>query len=387
MSDEDDYEFFKLRKEAKTYISKLFHWNRTDDVGKRSVKMIMDGCDEIKVGEIQGAMCLRQSGSVRKTQVAVIVSQDHKRISRVTLQTFKTRAGEWTESVEKEEFTFRFGEFQRLLNFLRQIEFIDFSDTENFHIEDISTQTGPKVIVDAPDGALLSRIKDMPADARKGLFASLKSNLSAEEINILLGRKDALAEFSSHLEENDWSEADWQNFFEREQWVFGYGLDYRILRHFDREMTVGGGGSDNKDKPIIDFLETFKDYTVLVEIKKPNTPIFKSSRGGRSGTWEFSSDFIGAVSQIVEQKAEWLAYAQNGDHYNHAGTEKLRARTRNAKALLVIGSQKEFETTSKAKEAEIKRDTFELFRQETRSIDIVTYDELYERAKFITRNK
>jgi len=38
---------------------------------------------------------------------------------------------------------------------------------------------------------------------------------------------------------SDWSEVQWQDFFEREQWVFGYGLDYRMMRQFDREMTVG----------------------------------------------------------------------------------------------------------------------------------------------------
>ena len=31
-------------------------------------------------------------------------------------------------------------------------------------------------------------------------------------------------------------------------------------------------------------------------------------------------------------------------------------------------------------------DTFELFRRECRGIDIVTYDELLERARFITRS-
>jgi len=33
------------------------------------------------------------------------------------------------------------------------------------------------------------------------------------------------------------------------------------------------------------------------------------------------------------------------------------------------------------------RDTFELFRRENRSIDIVTFDELLERARFITRSR
>jgi hypothetical protein len=58
---------------------------------------------------------------------------------------------------------------------------------------------------------------------------------------------------------SDWSEVQWQEFFDREQWVFGYGLDYRVMRQFDREMTVGGGGTDNKNKPVTDYLMSFTD--------------------------------------------------------------------------------------------------------------------------------
>jgi len=169
--------------------------------------------------------------------------------------------------------------------------------------------------------------------------------------------------------------------------VFGYGLDYRVMRQFDREMTVGAGGTDNRNKPVIDFLMTFTDYTVLVEIKKPGTPIFRASRGGRAGTWEFSPEFMSAVSQIIEQKAEWLSFAQTGEHFNKDGTRSLEARTRDAKSILVIGSRDEFARTLSTRDANVMRDTFELFRRECRSIDIVTFDELLERARFITRSQ
>lgn len=385
MSVEKDHEYFKLRREGKTYISKLFHWNKSDTEAKRNITIVMEGNDELKIGEIEGAMCLRSSGKKRKTQITAIVTQDEKQVRRLTLQTFKTRAGDWIEALDKDEFTFRHDEFNRLLDFLYQIKFVDLSNKERFQVEDISTRDGPKVIVDAPDSNVLSAIRNLSGDKRKALLGNLQSILSEEDVNILLGRKQGLEDFAKHLSEKDWKEADWQDFFEREQWVFGYGLDYRIQRSFDQQMTVGSGGTDNKDKPVVDFLQTFKDYTVLVEIKRPNTPIFKTTRGGRSGTWEFSSEFISAVSQVIEQKAKWVAFAQTNDHYNRAGTAKLLARTSNPNAILVVGSHEEFSKDTNALEAEIKRNTFELFRQESRSIDIITYSELLERAKFITR--
>ena len=197
----------------------------------------------------------------------------------------------------------------------------------------------------------------------------------------------AFEEYEEHMRLDDWNESQWQAFFDREQWVFGYGLDYRVMRQFDREMTVGGGGTDNQNKPVIDFLMSFTDYTVLVEIKRPDTPIFRAARGGRAGTWEFSPEFMSAVSQIIEQKAEWLSFAQTGEHYNRAGTEVLTARTRNAKSILVIGSREEFSRSDNPRATNLMHDTFELFRRENRSIDIVTFDELLERARFITRSR
>jgi hypothetical protein len=386
MSNETEFDFFKLRKQAKTYISKVFTFNEQNPERLRQVRMVVEGSDQVNFGEIEGAICLRLTGNIRKTQVIALITQDDKKIKRLTLQTFKTRAGDWIEAAEKNEFTFRADEFTRLLGFLSQIEFINLSNEENFQIEDISTKAGPKAVIDASDRAFIDRIKGMTEEQRTGLLHTLQRSLTDEEINILLGRRQGLEEYEEHMHLRDWTEAQWQDFFEREQWVFGYGLDYRVMRQFDREMTVGRGGTDNQNKPVIDFLMTFTDYTVLVEIKTPDAPIFRESRGGRAGTWEFSPQFMSAVSQIIEQKAEWLSFAQGGDHYNKAGTEVLAARTRNAKSILVIGSRDEFSRSENPRAASVMCDTFELFRREIRSIDIVTFDELLERAQFIARS-
>lgn len=347
--------------------------------------MVLEGSDSILLGELDGVLCLRLTGNVRKTQVSALVSQDNNHIRRLTLQTFKEVGGNWTKALDKDEFTFSSDEFERLLRFLDQIKFIDLSDQDNFQIEDISTKAGPKAIIDASDRDLLKQLKSMSDDQRQNFLRILQHSLTHDEINILLGRKQGLAEYEEHMRLADWKEAQWQAFFDRQQWVFGYGLDYRVLRQFDREMTVGGGGTDNKNKPVIDFLLSFTDYTVLVEIKTPDTPIFLPTKRGRSGTWEFSREFTSAVSQVLEQKAEWLSFAQTGEHFNKHG-DLLQARTRNAKTILVIGSKEQFVQSDNLRDERIMRDTFELFRRECRSIDIVTFDELLSRARFITKS-
>ncbi len=198
MNDYSEYEFFKLRKAAKTYISKVFTFNASNTERLRQVRMVVEGSDRMHVGEIDGVLCLRLSGDVRKTQVSALVTQDDKGIKRLTLQTFKDTGGDWIKSVEKEEFTFRGDEFERLLSFLSQIKFIDLSNEENFHVEDISTKAGPKAIIDASDRGMIAQIRNMPKEQRSNLLGALQQSLSHEEINILLGRKQGLKEYEEH---------------------------------------------------------------------------------------------------------------------------------------------------------------------------------------------
>ena len=391
MTNERDHGYFKLRKDGMTYFSKVFASGFGVKERLRFAYKVISGTDSALFGEIEGALCLRVDGNARKTQVAAIVSQDNKRVRRLSLQTFMTRNnkefGEHLVTTEMSEFTFRPDEFEKLLTFLKEIEFVDFSNQERFQLEDISSQPGRKTIIDASDRGLLEGLKSMEGAEREKLVASLKGALTSDEINILLGRKGGLEEFSLQLDKQEWDEPNWQDFFEREHWVFGYGLDYRIMRQFDREPTVGSGGADNRNRPSSDFLMTFTEYTVLVEIKLPNTPIFKSRKSGRAGTWEFTADFVSAISQVLEQQAEWQVSGTVGEHYRRDGRERLHARTKKPKTILVIGSTSEFSKTDNVRDREIMLDTFELFRRECRSIDIVTFDELYERAKFIVRRE
>lgn len=86
MAHDDDHKYFELRKEGKTYISKLFKWNASDEEGKRNVTIVFEGSDEQKLGEICGSLCLRINGKQRKTQVTALVAQDNHGIKRLTLQ-------------------------------------------------------------------------------------------------------------------------------------------------------------------------------------------------------------------------------------------------------------------------------------------------------------
>ena len=258
--DEEKY-YFDLRKEGKVYISKLFSYDK-DSPSLRNAIIVFENTSESSFGEFQGATKIRISPK-GKNQVAAVVFQDSKKINRIALTSFRqTKNGTFISTI-KDSFTFRDDEFQRLLEFLKSIEFIDFSNTDNFQIEDRSSQSRQKAIVDKADANLLMSIRKMTPEERAAFLNSLRGNLNNEEIELLLGRKQALEDFKKKLESGLSDEKAWQIFFEKNYWIFGYGLDYRLMQIFDREMVVGHGGTANKEKPIVDFLTTFTNFTAL----------------------------------------------------------------------------------------------------------------------------
>ena len=74
-----------------------------------------------------------------------------------------------------------------------------------------------------------------------------------------------------------------------------------------------------------------KHFTTIVELKLPNTPLFGSVKN-RSGSWSLSNDLFLAVSQILEQKAEWTIKSKREQYDEHG--QKINQRKKN------IASQK-----------------------------------------------
>jgi len=108
--------------------------------------------------------------------------------------------------------------------------------------------------------------------------------LSPEDVNQLLRRREVLEGFVRGLRTHPTDEDRWQNFFERNKWIFGYGLNYHILRQEQSQPHYGGTRVDGKGGQRGDFLtSTVGDinFTVLVEIKTPATLLVQVFKGGR----------------------------------------------------------------------------------------------------------
>lgn len=210
----------------------------------------------------------------------------------------------------------------------------------------------------------------------------ISNRLTNDDINTILGRKDALNEYQAMYDKpDDFNEPQWQRFFELNEWIFGYGLRYKYLSILQREAHISHADLNGSNDVITDFLMSDSRFTKIVELKTPQTNLFVN-RKNRADSWRLSSELTDAVSQILAQKANWEIESQR-ENYTTTG-ELISERTYDAECILIIGTLDSIEGNEREKA--IKRKTFELYRRNLKNIDIICYDELLERANFIVRS-
>jgi hypothetical protein len=300
-----------------------------------------------------------------------------------------------------------------------RIDLSDSADAENFwriigflfefkHLVDVDA-FDKKYQVLQHDAYVIEFESKEQADKVKALVELFKkANLSDIEIETVLRetRKNNLRTFRLLLEKEDrWrlyqtkyendirgegEEAVWHHFLKTHHWFLGLNVDIRFIRDLSPEGNVGVQTTEGSGSPCADFIG-ISDYTTLIELKTPNTDIFTQNRRKttRANTWSFSTEFIDGVSQCLGQKSDWEKFSQskglildnkvlNQDHY----------RTVDPKAIFIIGNkQRELPSDSSAREVLLKRDTFQRFRRNCRNVEIITFDELYERADFIVYDR
>ncbi len=227
--------------------------------------------------------------------------------------------------------------------------------------------------------ALRGRGADSVVSIAKQLLSLPNISLAQKDIKSLLKRKEKLIEFEQALSNYSTDESWWQEFFEKNNWIFGYGLNYEILEQQQPQPNYGGTGIDGTGGQRGDnLMSTMGDlnFTVLVEIKTPSTQLLQGAQEIRNGAWSLSKNLIDAISQIQANIQMWEKYgASHPDNIDKL--ERKSIFTIRPKGIIVIGSLHQFINNRS------KRETFQRFRKSIHGIDIITFDELFERAKFI----
>lgn len=253
--------------------------------------------------------------------------------------------------------------------------------------------------------------QELDSDTIKSVKTLLSKNGGAEIVETLINegiitskdivntafRKRGLQIFKRLISENDYwkvyatenglsthsEEKTFQYFFEKNQWIFGYGLDYRYQNILQREAHLSDAELNGSNTVIGDYLLGDKMFTTFIELKKPSTNLFGKS-SNRSNSWKLSNDLIDSFSQILEHKASGLLRLEKQQYIDG---EPLKQKAFDSKVILIIGHWNELDESSSTLEREIKKKTLELFRRDSRNVEILTFDELYERATFIVEGK
>jgi len=197
-----------------------------------------------------------------------------------------------------------------------------------------------------------------------------------------IGRMAVLEEFKQKLETNI-DEILWQKFFENNQWIFGYGLNYKFLTLITGQPSYDGAQYDGTGEQRGDFLfnsEAENKFTVLVEIKKPNSDIIEPgfNKTYRSGVWRLGKELLWATSQMQLNCQTWFRTGSIKDKARDE-LESQNIYTYCPRGILVFGHTNQLNDRDKAY-------TFEAYRSNLRNPEIITFDELYERAKFIVEH-
>ena len=385
---DDDFTIFKNRISGKTVVGKRF------DIGDkfgRIASQVLDGVNGVAFYMLENEVILRTTRGGRQMIKAVFL-EDSRALKSLTIQKY---VGDGFAPTEQ-HFTFVGSEINTLIDFLSSIPMIPLEDGGKRHLTAAELQN--LRLTKAGAQQLFGEYEDLFVEAAQN--AELKRDL------IALGyRRVQLARFEKLLNDPAFFSAEraalgtnkrpedvWQALFEANPWIFGYGLTYvfaTALGNRKLEQVVQGASVAGPGKRVDALMKTRATINSLcfVEIKRHDTALLAGSNDYRSGAFAPSPELGGGIAQVqatvqaaisrIDQRID-LADKQG----NPTGETLFNVDPR---AFLVIGHLGEFETPQGPNEAKFR--SFELFRRNIRRPEIVTFDELLYRARFIVEHE
>jgi hypothetical protein len=337
--------------------------------------------------QIEGELVLRTTKSGRQ-QIKAFFMVDDRNVRSLTLQRFTVESG---KPHEQAHFCLIGDEIGQLLELALLIKTSPLEGDEKARLTESDLQR-----MTLSKGAIRSLLK---SDLRL-IEEVVQQEVTERDIVAIAYRRGQLTRFERLLGEADYFESErarlecrgpealWQRFFEENPWIFGYGLSYVYLTGLDHrklEQVVAGYSVLQHGKRVDALLRSRGVISSLcfVEIKTHKTDLLES-KPYRAGCWAASSELTGAVAQVqgtVSMATQSLRKLSGvDDQGNPTGEDSYGYMP---KSFLVIGGLGEFMTEHGVNEERYR--SFELFRRHTLSPEIITFDELYERARFIVQ--
>jgi hypothetical protein len=182
--------------------------------------------------------------------------------------------------------------------------------------------------------------------------------------------------------END-SESFWQDTLLSNSLVLSQVFSFPVVVFHDQAY-VGGKGIENRGGRIVDFLlkNPVSENILLIEIKTPKSRLLGSLY--RESTYNVHNDLSGAIIQVSTQRDSLIKeYHTLLSKELAKGQEGFQAL--NPHCLVISGNyQKEIMSCS-PEEIPAKRNSFELYRNGLKDIQIITYDELFQKIEILLK--
>ena len=372
---------------GKTYISPSLQAFGDKKRRVRIASKILPSEDGYEYAKERDEVVLRKKPDA-KTYITAKFLEDTRQTFVLTVQKFVTETGQPYGS----GFSFVGEEIGKFCEFLANIQSVDFKTRAKVNITDEELR---KI-------ALTTHQAKSFVTENQELFAEvLKSEVTTEDIVAVGYRKKQLSVYENLLVDENYfnnlkvkkncsNEGLWQKYFEKNPWIFGYGLGYIFLSSLDDkklEQVVQGHSVATNGKRVDAIMKTKGIISNLcfIEIKTHETDLLES-KAYRSGCWAPSKELAGAISQVqgtVASAVENLSNKinPNDKEGNPTGEEIFNYQP---KSYLVIGSMSEFVSENGVNKDKLR--SFELLRKNTSNPEIITFDELYERARFIVQH-
>lgn len=394
----DDYEYFKNKRSDRIYLSptlsrKHYQKNTAGEVEEferpfRIVSKVID-CEESHQFFKDGKqISLRITDGARQEIVAKFY-EDTRDVFTLQIQRYTLETG----SPHNTYFTFTNEEISTLYNFLRNIDALPLRDDQSAKLDDKFVSS----LVLTREQAL-GLLNSQPSLIEE----LLRTQITAQDVAELGHRRTQLEKFDRLINDSEYfesqrislgsnkgTEAVWQSFFEQNTWIFGYGLNYVFNAPLDGEKlerTVKGHDFAGAGKRVDALLKTQGIISALSfgEIKTHTSLLLKPVASPyRRECWQVSDELAGGIAQVQRSVQASLGNIQSktevkDDNGAPTGEAIFLYQPR---SFLVIGSLSEFHTAHGINEE--KYSSFELFRRSLKSPEVVTFDELLERAKYI----
>ncbi|MFD8440640.1 Shedu anti-phage system protein SduA domain-containing protein [Streptomyces microflavus] len=235
---------------------------------------------------------------------------------------------------------------------------------------------------------------------------AIGGGLTEQDIRLISNRREQLQRFKRLLDDADYfqqeesrattrgPEAVWQAFFEANQWIFGYGLNLIACESIDdgklERMTTGAdifGGSGKRIDAIMRSKGLISSM-LFCEIKTHDTELLARTPY-RAGVYQASKELGGGVAQVQKTASKAQQHISREfltRIYEDDGTPTgVELSTTRPRQVVVIGSLREFTHNGHVNPEKIS--SFELYRTSIQDVEIITFDELYQRAYFIVEDR